>query len=463
MASKFLLAIVLGTKLALGATATYASRPPFSTIEPSASSIIAAEPSATALSPTSNVPGVAFDRIVQIWLENTDYDKASTNSDLLWLASQGIALTNYYAVTHPSEPNYIASVGGDTFGMDNDDFNQIPANISTVVDLLDTKGISWGEYQEHIPYPGFQGFNWSNQVTYANDYVRKHNPLVIYESVTSNATRLSLIKSFDSFASDLAAKTLPQWSFVTPNMTNDGHDTTIAFTSSWARGFIAPLLNNNYFMNNTLLILTFDEDETYTNHNNMFTILLGGAIPTSLHGSTDSTFYNHYSMISTVSQNWGLPSLGRWDCNANVFALVANKTGHTNTVVDTTNLYFNSSYPGPLSDAQYLPSWPVPATNAKCLTGSVLGNVATTWGKSDGSFNYTNVYPYDQMHLNDVGGSASTAVASSTMPSTTSAGSPSSTSSTPASTSSKSAAAGVERGSVVVAFAAVGFAALLVG
>jgi len=104
--------------------------------------------------------------------------------------------------------------------MDNDDFNQIPANISTVVDLLDTKGISWGEYQEHIPYPGFQGFNYSNQQTYSNDYVRKHDPLILFESVTNNATRLSLIKGFDSFASDLAAKTLPQWSFITPNMTN---------------------------------------------------------------------------------------------------------------------------------------------------------------------------------------------------------------------------------------------------
>ena len=129
-----------------------------------------------------------------------------------WLASQGITLSNYWATTHPSEPNYCAVVGGDNFGMDNDDFNTIPANVSTVVDLLDTKGISWSEYQEADPYAGFQGFNYSNQVNFANDYVRKHNPLILFDSVTSNATRLSLIKNFTSFNSDLAAKTLPQWS-----------------------------------------------------------------------------------------------------------------------------------------------------------------------------------------------------------------------------------------------------------
>lgn len=122
-----------------------------------------------------------------------------------------------------------------------------------------------------MPYAGYQGYNFSNQQnTSRNDYVRKHNPLIIYDSVTSNATRLSLIKNFTSFASDLEAKTLPQWSFVTPNMTNDGHDTTITFTANWARTFLTPLLSNSYFMNNTLVVLTFDEDDTYTEHNSIY-------------------------------------------------------------------------------------------------------------------------------------------------------------------------------------------------
>jgi acid phosphatase len=98
--------------------------------------------------------------------------------------------------------------------MENDDFHAIPSNVSTIVDLLDTKGISWAEYEEDSPYAGFEGFNYSNQKTFANDYVRKHNPLILFESVTSNATRLGLIKNFTSFQSDLNAKTLPQWAFV---------------------------------------------------------------------------------------------------------------------------------------------------------------------------------------------------------------------------------------------------------
>ncbi len=290
--------------------------------------------------------------------------------------------------------------------MDNDDFNAFPSNISTVVDLLDTKGIVWGEYNQNMPYAGFQGFNYSNQQTYANDYVRKHNPLILFDSVTENATRLSLIKNFTSFYSDLAAQTLPQWSFITPNMTNDGHDTTVTFAADWMRSFLDPLLNNTYFMNDTLIVVTFDENEASTVGNRVFALLLGGAIPANLRGTTDNTFYNHYSMLSTVEVNWGLPTLGRWDCGANVLEVVANKTGYVNSAVNTTNLYFNSSYPGAVSDAKFFPVWPVPDTLSQCASGKgVLDSISKAWGKSNGTYNYTNVYNYDAASGNNVGGS----------------------------------------------------------
>jgi acid phosphatase len=82
--------------------------------------------------------------------------------------------------------------------MDNDDFQRVPANVSTVVDLLDTKYIAWGEYQEHMPYPGFQGYEYPNQETEANDYVRKHNPLILYDSVTENNMRGRQIKTLQT-------------------------------------------------------------------------------------------------------------------------------------------------------------------------------------------------------------------------------------------------------------------------
>ncbi|KAG9775032.1 acid phosphatase phoa, partial [Aureobasidium melanogenum] len=386
-------------QMAYGApTTSYASPPPVSTIEPSASQISAAAASATPLSPTSNVKGLAFSRFYQIWLENIDFATAAGDPNQAWLAEQGITLSNYWATTHPSEPNYCAAAGGDNFGMDSDDFHSIPEDVKTVVDLLETKGITWAEYQEHIPYAGFQGYNYSNQKTFHDDYVRKHNPLILYQSVTNNDTRLKLIKSFDDFDNDFKNHKLPQWAFITPNMTNDAHDTNITFGGRWERNWLEPLLKDDYFMNDTLVLLTFDENETYGVQNKIFSVLIGGAVPKELRGTTDATFYNHYSTIASVSQNWGLPSLGRWDCSANVFELVANKTGYKNAAVDLNDeaIFYNASYPGPLSTKKYIPTWPVPTNSSKCANGKgVLKSVVDTIKGQAPTYNYSSPYPYD--------------------------------------------------------------------
>ncbi|KAH8663033.1 phosphoesterase family-domain-containing protein [Tricladium varicosporioides] len=269
---------------------------------------------ATALteSPTSNVVGKTFDRFVTIWFENTDYSMAAGDSNFQWAASQGITLSNYLALTHPSQGNYVAAVGGSQHGVTNDAFKRIDSSSKTIVDLLEAAGISWGEYQEDIPYSGFQG-NYVNQKTGANDYVRKHNGLMSYDSVTSDVHRLAKIKNFTMFDSDLASNKLPQWMFITPNMTSDGHDTSVTTAGKFLRTFLTPLLSNSNFMKRTLVFITFDETETYTGANRVFSVLLGDAVPASAHGTTDSTAYDHYSQMATVENNWSLGNLGLGD------------------------------------------------------------------------------------------------------------------------------------------------------
>ncbi|KAJ5130953.1 uncharacterized protein N7515_006992 [Penicillium bovifimosum] len=402
---KISLVILMGAAALVVAQTATTSEPALADIHAAAATI---KPEVT----TSNVKGLAFDRFYQVWLENIDYEDSAADTNMQWLASQGILLTNFYAVTHPSEPNYCAAAGGDTFGMDNDDFKQIPANISTVADLLDTKGISWAEYQEHIPHAGFQGFNYSNQATYRPDYVRKHNPMVLYNSVVANNSRARSIKSFEDFERDLEDKKLPQWAFITPNMTNDAHDTNITFGAKWERKWVSKLLQDEYFFNDTLLLLTFDEDDTYTKGNRVFSVLVGGAVPEHLRGTKDDTFYTHYSSIASVSANWGLPSLGRWDCGANLFEIVANKTGYINYEVDKTHLTLNQTYPGPMSigdketgnTSTFIPEWPVPITdsNEKCSGGhGILDIVKKTYGNLSATYD-TKPYPWSaKYHYND--------------------------------------------------------------
>jgi hypothetical protein len=143
-----------------------------------------------------------FDRFIQIWLENTDYASAASQAVFKTLAAEGITLTGYYGVTHPSEPNYLAAAGGDFFGLAADALEYIPTNMSTIVDLLDQKNVSWATYQENMPSDGYEGYNFTNSDNYTY-YVRKHNPLVIYESVANISTRSSRIRNFNDFAVDV--------------------------------------------------------------------------------------------------------------------------------------------------------------------------------------------------------------------------------------------------------------------
>ncbi|KAI0267822.1 phosphoesterase family-domain-containing protein [Gloeopeniophorella convolvens] len=328
------------------------------------------------LSKSPVVKGKVFDRFIQIWLENTDFETANSTAMFRTLASQGILFDQYYALTHPSEPNYVATVGGDFWGMADDNFYNIPANISTIVDLLGTKSISWASYQENMPTDGFTGFSFTskNYVTTSAPpytyYMRKHNPTIIYDSAALPPARNALHRNFNDFATDVNASAIPQWVFVTPNLVNDAHDTTIDFAAAWLQYWLVPLLTNpNFNDNRTLILLTFDENESASKNNRVFTLLLGGAVPASLRGTTDSTYYTHYSALSTVQANWALGSLGRFDTNktmANVYAPVAAAVGYTNTAVTgsaipLTNASGNT--PGPLNPSMFVP-FPPPNTSA---------------------------------------------------------------------------------------------------
>ena len=156
--------------------------------------------------PKPVVRGKVFDRFVSIWLENTNFADAVADREFYYtfqdiqlyqlpfsanlakLIKQGILLENYFSTTHPSEPNYVAVAGGDNFGMDNDNLTEIPANVSTVVDLLESKGISWAEYQEGMPSSGFTGFQFLAP-NGANKYVRKHK-WVFHSSSTTFSSPL---------------------------------------------------------------------------------------------------------------------------------------------------------------------------------------------------------------------------------------------------------------------------------
>ncbi|KAH8878651.1 hypothetical protein GQ53DRAFT_85792 [Thozetella sp. PMI_491] len=329
------------------------------------------------------ISGRAFDRIVTIWLENQDFAKVVNDPHWGELKKDGILQTRYYAHTHPSQPNYLAAIAGDYFGLNHDSFVRIPENVSTVVDLLDWRWISWAGYFEDLPGPGYLAEASDGKTGNGGwDYVRKHNPFVSFDSIANNGSRLLNIQSFGDFERAVKAKKVPQFVFMSPNMMNDGHNTSLEYATEWAHHFLQPLLANNAFGSRTLVQLTWDESETYSEPNHIGSLLLGNAIPKFMRGMTDDTFYTHYSILSTVQYNWELPSLGRYDVGANVFKWVAELSGFKNKEPANAASANNSvSYPGALNNGTDT-FRPIPVPNTLLIGAGgipVLNSIRLKW------------------------------------------------------------------------------------
>lgn len=240
-------------------------------------------------------------RVFMIVLENTDASSAIQQPFLAQLAAKGAILSNYSAITNPSQPNYIGLTSGGTWGIADDSNHTV--NVRHIGDLVEEKGLTWKSYAE--AYPG--GCNLSASV---GTYYRKHEPFLSYTNVQTDANRCAKIVNSSQLAKDVAADALPNFSFYVPDINNDGHDTGVAYADTWLSNTFSSLMNDPNFMKNTLFIVTFDEG---SQANQVYTVLYGDSV---IPGSNFSQATGHYGLLATIEQYLGLGSLGQADAKA---------------------------------------------------------------------------------------------------------------------------------------------------
>jgi len=251
--------------------------------------------------------GKWFDHIIIFQFENHSEDEVLKDPNFTKYANMGRAMLNYFATTHPSQPNYWSQVAGSFFNISSDSPYDLPD--SNIFDIFEAHGISYKGYME--AYPG--GCRADESI---GTYYRKHNPLISFNSVRNNATRCAKIVPSTQFDVDLDSTNLPNWSYFTPDINNDAHNTNVKYAGAWLNGFLEPRLSK--FSPGTLIVISWDEDD-YTEENQILVSLLDPQGTIFAPGSKDKRLYNHYSLLATVEQNWGLPNLGRGDANATVF------------------------------------------------------------------------------------------------------------------------------------------------
>jgi hypothetical protein len=237
--------------------------------------VVAAAAALASGSGERQVPSPAH--VVVIVFENKDVSQINARSapGLTALGRRYSRLTNYFAITHPSLPNYLALVSGSTHDITNDCTTCSVAGES-IGDQLTRAGRSWGAYAEGFPS--------------AAGFAKKHVPFLYF---AHGATHVRPLSRFDP-------RQLPDFAFVVPNLCHDMHDCSVATGDAWLKPFVRPLLE----VSDTVVFVVFDEG-VRSNH------VAGFAVGTAVRPhSVFTRRVDHYGLLATIEDMLGLPRLG---------------------------------------------------------------------------------------------------------------------------------------------------------
>jgi len=318
---------------------------------------------------TATVP--RYEYIFLIILENRSYSnilgKQSIAPNINRLAEQYGQATQFYAEVHPSEGNYVAMLGGDTFGIHDDDayyckpgvhdrfcpkadqpgYADHTVTAPSLVDQLESHGLTWKGYMESIPAPGSDAARWPTKDKPVAGmppelYAVKHNGFMSFRHVQDDPHRAEKIVGFDELERDIATGHLPNYAHIVPNQCNDMHgrdksgpDVPEDCTKASGGGLISrgdrvagklvdEIMHTTVWSgpNNAAIVITFDENDKDERSGadqgccgsdpKSVANFGGGLIPTivitnhGVRGVRDPTPYNHYSLLRTTETAFGI-------------------------------------------------------------------------------------------------------------------------------------------------------------
>jgi acid phosphatase len=252
-----------------------------------------------------------WDHIVIVIEENKSFTQVLGNPDDApylnnTLKTRGAMLANMYAITHPSQPNYLQFFSGANQGVfwDDDTSWMTPFNTPNLAAELDAAGRTFTGYSENLPAVGFTGVEADGGL-----YSRRHNPWAQWQdndAPVSNHLPPSMNQPFSAFPTTPDAfGNLPSVSIVVPNNNNNMHNGTVLRGDAWLQdnlGAYAEWAKDN----NSLLVVTFDEDD-YHLRNGIHTVFYGAHVVAG--AVVDGTWTLH-NLLHTVEEANGTAHAG---------------------------------------------------------------------------------------------------------------------------------------------------------
>ncbi|MDQ6713178.1 MAG: alkaline phosphatase family protein [Candidatus Dormibacteraeota bacterium] len=253
------------------------------------------------------VPG--FSHVFVIVMENHEYGSVIGRPDAPYVnslaAAYGLA-TNYYAASHPSLPNYFALTAGSTFGVASD-CTTCYVSATNIADQVESSGRSWKAYMEDMPAP-------CSMSVASGNYAMKHNPFMYYTDIRNYPARCGAhVVPFTQFAVDMSTGQVPNFVWITPNMCNDTHDCPVSTGDAWLGSIVPRITGSAAFRNGGVLFITWDEGSTNASccgdawGGHVATLVIS---PRSIPGVRSTIAENHYSLLRTIEDGFGLAHLG---------------------------------------------------------------------------------------------------------------------------------------------------------
>jgi phosphatidylinositol-3-phosphatase len=259
--------------------------------------------------------------------ENKDFERIVGSPDAPFITSlakrYGVA-TQFYAEAHPSEPNYVAMVGGSTYGIRDDAaFTDHTVDAPSLATQLQAAHLTWKEYLESLPAPG-------SLAVVSGFYAAKHSGFLNFASVQHDPQRAQHLVGFDALQRDLRSGAIPNFSMIVPNVCNEMHGASEAGTPFDCRydhpgplirrgdrvvqRLVAAIMASRAWTGskNAAIVITFDEDDSGGTEGCCAADPGGGHIPTLVvanhgpRGVRDDTPYNHYALLRTVEDTFGI-------------------------------------------------------------------------------------------------------------------------------------------------------------
>jgi hypothetical protein len=296
---------------------TGAASPPAATsTEAGAASLMpTVSPTPTSRTTPNATPRAAipeFRHIYLVVMENREYDAIVGDPRARYINTlidrYGLA-TDYTAVAHPSQPNYLALFGGSTFGIRDDGIHDLAgANLAA---QLVAHGRTWHVYAQDVPVG-------CSRVAFADgpvdllgapgSYARKHEPAISFTAISGDPAACANITNLARFSPRAA-----DFELIVPNQANDMHDGTIQQGDAFLASFV-PLITSTSDFADSLLLITWDEGSSgIGGGGRVATIVISSLVRP---GFRSKVAHTHYSLLATIEGAWGLGCL-RESCRAN--------------------------------------------------------------------------------------------------------------------------------------------------